>query len=166
MRTRHLTAAAALVLAVGCGAHPPSPQARVTTATAPNTGAVPAIITAQPPPTTTSSVLPPSTTTTARRPPPPPPLPVGDVEAAIAQAFGPELYPAALRVARCESSLDPTARTGDHVGLFQLSTRYHAHRAAKFGYTWAQVATEAYPNAVVAADLQREQGWRPWTCKP
>lgn len=128
------------------------------------------------------AVLLPSTTvpaqTTAAPPPPtprpsaaPPPKPVepsapGDVEAAIQQAFGADA-PAAMRVARCESGLNPGAvsKSGTYVGLFQLSGRYHQPRAQRMGFTWAQM-TEALPNAQVAADLFHEQGWRPWTCRP
>jgi hypothetical protein len=67
---------------------------------------------------------------------------------------------------RGESGGDPNAQLGVHVGVFQLSGRYHRARAERLGYTWEQVATEVYPNARTAADLQAEQGWTPWACKP
>jgi hypothetical protein len=41
-----------------------------------------------------------------------------------------------------------------------LST-VHRARAARLGFTWSQMR-EAWPNAVVAYNLWREQGWRPW----
>lgn len=65
-----------------------------------------------------------------------------------------------------ESTGNPTARNGVHVGLFQLSGTYHRARAQRLGFTWEQVSTQAYPNARVAADLVLEQGWRPWSCRP
>lgn len=74
----------------------------------------------------------------------------------------------ALEVAACESGFNPDAvsPSGGHVGVFQLSTRYHRERAARLGFTWEQVAHDARANATVAADLWAEQGWRPWSCRP
>lgn len=66
-----------------------------------------------------------------------------------------------VRLARCESTLNPTARNGTHIGLFQLAKRYHETRARRLGFTWSQM-TQSTPNAVVAHDLFREQGRTPW----
>ncbi len=69
----------------------------------------------------------------------------------------------AVRVARCESGLQPTARNGQFTGLFQLGRGYHEGRAARLGYSWDQM-WEAGPNIQVAADLWAEAGWGPWSC--
>lgn len=70
----------------------------------------------------------------------------------------------AIRVAECESTLRPDAISpgGGNWGLFQIN-RVHTGRVAGLGFTWQEML---YPwqNAVVAADLWAEQGWRPWTC--
>lgn len=95
------------------------------------------------------------------RPAVPPPA---DIAEAVCSAFGDDCAEA-LDVARCESRFRPDARNGVHVGLFQLSGRWHRARAARLGYEWERM-TEAGPNAVVAADLHDEQGWRPWSCQP
>jgi hypothetical protein len=68
----------------------------------------------------------------------------------------------ALAVAKCESGLNPRARNGSHVGLFQLASKYHQPKATALGLTWTEVATQARPNAEVALELYRQQGARPW----
>lgn len=70
----------------------------------------------------------------------------------------------ALAVAWCESNWKPTARNGVHVGLFQLSGRYHQGRAAKLGYSWEEVATQIEPNVKTAWSLRKDSGWGPWDC--
>lgn len=80
--------------------------------------------------------------------------------------FGATVVEEALSVSWCESRHVATARNGVHVGPFQLSGTYHRERAARMGFTWEQVATEARANIAVAADLYAEQGWGPWQCKP
>lgn len=87
-----------------------------------------------------------------------------DVEWAIHAAFGAE-GSRAVRVARCESSLNPAAVNGSHAGLFQLSGTYHRERAARLGYSWSDMFT-VFGNVAVAYDLWLEQGWAPWTCRP
>lgn len=79
--------------------------------------------------------------------------------------FGPEVAEEAVRVAKCESGLNPRAANGQHAGLMQISRTYHAARVARLGFTWAQMF-EAGPNVAVAADIYRESGgWGPWTCR-
>lgn len=70
----------------------------------------------------------------------------------------------AIRVAHCESTLRPEAISpgGGNWGLFQIN-RVHAGRVAAMGYEWHEMLMP-WQNAVVAADLWAEQGWRPWTC--
>ncbi len=70
----------------------------------------------------------------------------------------------AVRVAHCESTLRPDAKSrgGGNWGLFQINT-VHRARVEAMGYTWDQMLLP-YENARVAADIWAEQGWRPWTC--
>lgn len=92
-----------------------------------------------------------------------PPAPsVCDSQCAIRLTWPDNVEDWALAVARCESGYRPNARNGSHVGLFQLTGKYHKPRATKLGYTWAQVSSEAWANAAVAYDLYAEQGRRPW----
>lgn len=70
----------------------------------------------------------------------------------------------ALRVAWCESTHRPEAISpgGGNWGLFQIN-RVHRGRVAAMGLTWDDML-HPYANAVVAADIWAEQGWRPWSC--
>ena len=72
----------------------------------------------------------------------------------------------ALSVARCESNYDESARNGSHYGVFQLSRRYHEHRARELGYDWDSVAIDAGKNTRVAWSLYQDSGWGPWECRP
>lgn len=73
----------------------------------------------------------------------------------IHQTFG-AAGPTAVRIARCESHLNPKARNGSHLGLFQVSEPLHGWRAR--GVSLFDVAT----NIRVAHELYAESGWRPW----
>lgn len=86
--------------------------------------------------------------------------------------FGAHVAEEAVRVAGCESTGDPT---GEHlnpnatgaegeVGLLQLHPRYQSERAAKFGWSMADLYDPA-KNVLVAADLYAEKGWQPWSCR-
>lgn len=80
-----------------------------------------------------------------------------------------------LEVAWCESRYDPNARSrGNHLGLWQHSSRYWAGRVRDFN---AQARAAGLPemagvwrapidNARITARMVRAGGWRPWTCKP
>lgn len=82
--------------------------------------------------------------------------------------FGAAVAEEAVDQAWCETgqTLDPNS-TGDEgeVGLLQIHPKYHTARAAKFGWTMADLY-DPYKNVVVAADIYSESGWGPWTCKP
>lgn len=104
------------------------------------------------------------------------PAPAGDIPDLIRSTFtrfGPAVAEQAIRVASCESTGDPDGTTFDpsatgdegEVGLFQIHPRYHAARAAKFGWTMNDLYDPA-KNVVVAADLYAEKGtWGPtWSC--
>jgi hypothetical protein len=86
-------------------------------------------------------------------------------EAAIGLAFINEPVSVRIRMQRIawrESRNQPAVVNGSgHTGCLQLS-RIHAARAARLGFSWVQMR-QAWPNAVVAYDLWREQGWRPWS---
>ena len=96
-------------------------------------------------------------------------LPVPPIEDLIRLRFAAsghvEVVEQAVRVARCESHLDPAARSGAHWGLFQISDLYHADRVKRLGYVWSDLL-RAEPNIDVAYDLWAEQGWTPWSCRP
>lgn len=67
----------------------------------------------------------------------------------------------AVRVATCESRLNPSARSrGGHLGLFQMSPRWHSHRPGMPN------PFDAVSNAVAAESLYREAGWSQWSCQP
>lgn len=68
----------------------------------------------------------------------------------------------AVRVARCESGLNPGAvsASGTYLGLFQMSREYHMHRPGMDQWWTAQ------GNAAAAASLWAEAGWAPWSCSP
>jgi hypothetical protein len=92
-----------------------------------------------------------------------------EVALAVQAAFPAEVWEDALAVARCESNwafTDPkvTSPRRANAGVFQIN-KVHRKRVAALGYTWDQVRTDPMVNALVAADIWREQGWRPWTCK-
>lgn len=63
----------------------------------------------------------------------------------------------AVRVAWCESRLDPRARNGQYRGLFQLG----AAERARYGHGRTVLA-----QARAARRLFNARGWQPWTCKP
>lgn len=108
--------------------------------------------------TTSPPTTPPTTVAPA-----PPPAP-GSVEATITEVFGAH-GPAAIRVARCESGLNPRAvsRGGKNWGLFQINT-VHRSRVVAMGYQWEDLL-DARVNALVARSIFDEQGWRPWGCR-
>jgi hypothetical protein len=94
--------------------------------------------------------------------PAPAPTGGGSVEDAIATYFG-DVYDKAIRVARCESGLNPSAVSagGGNWGLFQINT---VHRALveSMGYSWDQIL-DPYVNAAVARHIyDNAGGWGPW----
>lgn len=79
--------------------------------------------------------------------------------ATIRRIFGKRYGVAAVKVARCESSLDPAARNGQYRGLFQMGS---AERAAYGHGSTARAQARAarrYFNAT-------GRDWSPWSCKP
>lgn len=70
----------------------------------------------------------------------------------------------AVQVARCESGMNYQAISpgGGNWGLFQIN-RVHAAKVNGMGYAWDEMLLP-WQNAVVAAQIWSEQGWRPWSC--
>lgn len=79
----------------------------------------------------------------------------------IETVFGADA-PVALRVAECESRLNPGA-VGPYgsIGVFQINPRSHAWRVSRVG---GSGLTDPDTNIRVARHLQQDEGWRPWTC--
>jgi len=79
---------------------------------------------------------------------------------AICQTFGPRYCHQALRVARCESNLDPKAKNGQYLGVFQMG----AHERRTYGHhhsnTWKQA------QAAKRYWIATGKTWGPWECKP
>jgi soluble lytic murein transglycosylase-like protein len=102
--------------------------------------------------------------------PAPAPAPVaaptggGSVEDAIATYFG-DVYDKAIRVARCESGLNPAAVSagGGNWGLFQIN-KVHQGLVESMGYSWDQIL-DPYVNAAVARHIYDGSGWSPWGCR-
>jgi hypothetical protein len=69
----------------------------------------------------------------------------------------------ALRVARCESGMNPRAYNPPYAGIYQQSTRYWSRRAANYGHR-GKSPFDAYVNIDVSLRMARAQGWRHWGC--
>lgn len=63
----------------------------------------------------------------------------------------------ALRVAMCESTMNPRAVGGNNYGLFQINGVH--------GYSAEELFIPEV-NIRVAYELYKSQGWGPWACKP
>jgi hypothetical protein len=122
-------------------------------------------------PTTTVTVTVPTTTTHTHAPvtttfvlPETADDDLSDVEWLIRQTF-PETPDKAVRVARCESGLDPAAVSPDGAnwGLMQVNV-VHKALAAAMGYSWNQMLQPAPNLAVARAIYDRAGGWGPWSC--
>lgn len=73
---------------------------------------------------------------------------------------------AAVRVATCESGLNPRASNGSHDGLFQQARSYWAARSRQYGMA-GRSAYDPYANATVSAGMVRDTGgWSHWSCRP
>lgn len=98
--------------------------------------------------------------------PEPAPAPSGSAEEAIAAWF-PDVYSQAVRVASCESGMNPGAVSGGggNHGLFQINSVHRSAFERVTGQPWSQVYN-AYYNAQFARSLYDSSGWRPWACRP
>jgi len=96
----------------------------------------------------------------AAPPPPAPVVPAGGIEGLIC-SYAWDCQEA-LGVARCESSLRPTAiGGGSNYGLFQIN-QVHANRFPGFWELWSDPAS----NVSWAFQIWSASGWRPWGCRP
>lgn len=135
-----------------------APPTTAAPTTAPPTTAPRRVATTVPPTTAPPTTAPPTTA---------PPPPSGSVEATIRSWF-PEVGDAAVAVARCESGLNPSARSpSGYRGLFQLSPSHASSFAAVTGRDFEDAWDEAGPNSQYARYLYDRQGWAPWgACAP
>jgi Lysozyme like domain len=78
-------------------------------------------------------------------------------KAAICDVFG-EYCQEALAVAWCESRLQPTARNGQYLGLFQMGS--YARRLFGHGSSAHQQATAAHRYFIRSG-----RDWSPWSCR-
>jgi hypothetical protein len=88
----------------------------------------------------------------------------GSVEGVIATVFGHHAR-AAIKVARCESSLRPGAVSAGrgNWGLFQIN-RIHEDLVVSMGFAWEDLL-DARVNALVAREIyDAAGGWSPWDC--
>ncbi|MDQ4005582.1 MAG: lytic transglycosylase domain-containing protein [Actinomycetota bacterium] len=69
----------------------------------------------------------------------------------------------AIRVAQCESGLNPRAYSPPYAGIFQQDTSYWPRRAATYGHKGDSVF-DAYANVEVSLRMAAAQGWRHWGC--
>lgn len=76
----------------------------------------------------------------------------------IRHAFG-RYGAAAVRVARCESGLDPAAHNGQFLGMFQMGAAERARYGHGISAAAQARAARAYFNAT-------GRDWSPWSCKP
>lgn len=89
----------------------------------------------------------------------------GNVVTTIHAVFGAE-GPAAVRVARCESGLNPRAVSpgGQNLGVLQINV-VHRRRWEAMGYTRADMLTVG-PNVRVAYAIWSEgRDWHQWACR-
>lgn len=89
--------------------------------------------------------------------------PAGSLEAIIQRHFG-SAAPTAMRIAECESGMNPRAvsATDDH-GLFQINAVHRGQFEAVTGAPWSSVYDPEL-NTIYARHLYAQQGWGPWTC--
>ena len=83
------------------------------------------------------------------------------------EAWFPDLYQQARRVAECESNLDPEAyNPNGYHGLFQIGNHHHDAFVQVTGQPWSEVYS-AYHNAQYARYLyDQTNSWQQWGCKP
>lgn len=125
-----------------------APVSTSASTSAQNTAAQPAA--AQPAPTTTAV---PARTYTA-----------AEVEAIIREVWPDDLEDEALRIARRESGLKPTAKNSCCYGLFQLYFTVHQKWLSGVGVTSSGQLLDPLVNANAALTLyNRAGGWGPWT---
>jgi hypothetical protein len=143
-----------------------APTTTTTTTTPPTTTtttAPPTTTTTTQAPTTTTTT-PPTTTTTIAIPPSPGRLSDDEAIALFSQYFEQADVETALRVAKCESNLDPSAwNPNGYGGLFQHAYSAWDERAEAAGWAGADIF-DAEANTAVSAWLLYRDGWWHWSC--
>lgn len=66
----------------------------------------------------------------------------------------------ALRIARCESTMNPRAYAAGNYGLFQIN-RIHLSNPA-YQLTSVDQLYDPQTNVRIAYDLYQRRGWQPW----
>jgi hypothetical protein len=69
----------------------------------------------------------------------------------------------AIRIAECESGLNPRAYNPPYAGVYQHTTRTWSKRAATYGHAGESVF-DPYANIDVALQMARASGWGAWGC--
>lgn len=77
--------------------------------------------------------------------------------AVVKKVWGERYYREALRVAVCESGLNPRARNGQFLGAWQMGRR----ERSRFGH-----GPGVSHQARAAYRYWRLAGWKPWECQP
>jgi hypothetical protein len=86
-----------------------------------------------------------------------------EVEAIIRDVWPDDLEDEALRIARRESNLQPTARNACCYGLFQIYFTVHRGWLSALGITSAEQLFDPHKAATAGYALyQRSGGWAPW----
>lgn len=135
--------------------HPTTTVAETTTTTeAPTTTTTLAV--------TTTTTEPPSETTTTTTPDYSGVLSESQARDLFGQYFSGDDVDVALRIARCESSLNTNAyNPAGYGGLFQHSIAYWDSRASAAGWAGASIY-DGEANTAVAFWLYSQSGWSPW----
>lgn len=95
-------------------------------------------------------------------------LPKGEVQELIVKYFGKDSA-AALKVAKCESGLNPKAanKVSSARGVFQIiKGTWVSNRKAMGLSTDLDLRFDAEENIKTAKYLYDRRGWQPWVCKP
>jgi Transglycosylase SLT domain len=86
-----------------------------------------------------------------------------EVEAIIRDVWPDDLEDEAVRIAKRESNLQPTARNACCIGLFQIYWTVHKGWLTAMGITTAEQLFDPRINATAGLALyQRSGGWGPW----
>ena len=74
----------------------------------------------------------------------------------------------ALRVSYCESRWDSGAYSSGNYGIFQINAIHRGRLQSVSGGEGDDLARlfDPHINTQVAYSIWREQGWRPWACRP
>jgi hypothetical protein len=87
---------------------------------------------------------------------------------AIRQVWPAAHHDSAIRLARLESGLSPTARgcAGACIGLFQIHYTANRRLMTAMGIHTPDQLLDPIVNSTVAYRMFRESGWRPWGNQP